>query len=119
MRTPLVFESGSKGRTGVDIKYPALWKEDFDAEIPESMRRKDLEGFPEVSEPELVRHYTRLSQKNVGVDSHFYPLGSCTMKYNPRVNESVAAMKGFASLHPATPIKYTQGILKVDRKSVV
>ena len=113
MRTPLVFESGSKGRTGVDIKYPALWKEDFDAEIPESMRRKDLEGFPEVSEPELVRHYTRLSQKNVGVDSHFYPLGSCTMKYNPRVNESVAAMKGFAGLHPATPKKYTQGILKV------
>jgi len=113
MRTPLVFEIGSKGRTGVDIKYPALWEEDFDAEIPESMRRKDLEGFPEVSEPELVRHYTRLSQKNVGVDSHFYPLGSCTMKYNPRVNESVAAMKGFAGLHPATPKKYTQGILKV------
>jgi glycine dehydrogenase subunit 2 len=62
---------------------------------------------------QLVRHFTRLSQRNFGVDTHFYPLGSCTMKYNPKINEKVAALDGFANLHPYQPEDTIQGILRL------
>jgi glycine dehydrogenase subunit 2 len=75
--------------------------------------RKDLEGFPEMSEVEIVRHFTRLSQWNYGVDSGFYPLGSCTMKYNPKVNEELARLSGFAGAHPYQPEEISQGALQL------
>jgi glycine dehydrogenase subunit 2 len=92
-----LFEKSIPGRTGVEIK-----KYDDDAlnAIPENLRRKSGTGLPELSEFDVVRHYTNLSKKNMSVDANFYPLGSCTMKYNPKVNESAASLPGFADLHP-------------------
>ncbi|WP_455366391.1 aminomethyl-transferring glycine dehydrogenase subunit GcvPB [Kaarinaea lacus] len=79
--------------------------------IPESMRRKNPPRLPEVSELETVRHYTRLSQKNFSIDTHFYPLGSCTMKYNPRGCNTLAMLPGFLQRHPLSPVKLGQGYL--------
>jgi glycine dehydrogenase subunit 2 len=79
--------------------------------IPESMRRKNPPRLPEVSELEAVRHYTRLSQKNFSIDTHFYPLGSCTMKYNPRGCNTLAMLPGFLQRHPLSPEKLGQGFL--------
>ncbi len=81
--------------------------------IPSQLARKELKGFPQLSEVDVVRHFTRLSQWNYGVDSGLYPLGSCTMKYNPKVNEEIARWKGFAHLHPYTPEDLSQGVLKL------
>jgi len=81
--------------------------------LPEGYARGELRGFPELSEPEVIRHFTRLSQWNYGVDSNMYPLGSCTMKHNPRVNEAVCRMRGFADMHPFQPDGSAQGTLKL------
>ena len=75
--------------------------------------RDRIEGFPEVSEMDAVRHYTRLSQWNFGVDSGFYPLGSCTMKYNPKVNEAVCRLPGLSMIHPYEPEELVQGALEL------
>ncbi len=104
---PLLFEQSQPGRIGYSIPV---------ADVPECLPDPDLvrhqiEGFPELSEVDVVRHYTRLSTWNYGVDSGFYPLGSCTMKYNPKVNEVAARLPGFAALHPQTPEEMTQGAL--------
>ena len=79
-------------------------------ELPEGLRRNSMAGLPQVSEPDVVRHYTNLSQMNFGVDTGFYPLGSCTMKYNPKINEQVASLPGFSSLHPLQPESTIQGV---------
>lgn len=79
--------------------------------IPPELQRKTKLGLPEVSELDVVRHYTRLSQKNFSIDTHFYPLGSCTMKYNPRVCNSLAMSDGFLNHHPLAPTRLSQGIL--------
>jgi glycine dehydrogenase subunit 2 len=79
--------------------------------IPEELKRQTELGLPQVSELDAVRHYTRLSQKNFSIDTHFYPLGSCTMKYNPRVCNSLAMSDGFLHHHPLAPIELSQGIL--------
>ena len=86
LNEPLIFERSARGRKGYSL--PRLDVERAEAERiwPRKWIRQDLEGLPEVSEVEIVRHFTRLSQWNYGVDSGFYPLGSCTMKYNPKVN---------------------------------
>jgi glycine dehydrogenase subunit 2 len=81
--------------------------------IPESMLRKEPAPLPEVSEIEIVRHYTHLSQRNFGVDTGFYPLGSCTMKYNPKLNEDMAAFPGFAHIHPLQPDSTVQGAIQL------
>ena len=73
--------------------------------------REEVSGFPELSEVDVVRHFTRLSTWNYGVDSGFYPLGSCTMKYNPKVNEAAARLPGLAGVHPCTPEHLSQGAL--------
>ncbi|MCW2955256.1 MAG: hypothetical protein JWO69_125 [Thermoleophilia bacterium] len=83
------------------------------AQVPAALRRSTPAPLPEVAEPTLMRHFVRLSQRNHSIDSGFYPLGSCTMKYNPKVNEEVAAMPGFARLHPLTPPAQAQGMLEV------
>ncbi len=111
LNEPLIFERGAKGRTGYSL--PALDVERANPENiwPRKWVRKDLNGFPEVSEVEVVRHFTRLSQWNYGVDAGFYPLGSCTMKYNPKVNEELARLPGFTGAHPYQPEEIVQGAL--------
>ncbi len=109
-----IFGRGSPGRSGVDIADGNFSeKADPVKLLPEGFVRDDLEGFPELSEPEVIRHYTRLSQWNFSIDTNMYPLGSCTMKYNPRVNEAVARMSGFANMHPYQPDSECQGTLKL------
>ena len=106
----LIFELSKEGRTGYSLpvnKFPSA------PELPLQLRRAASPRLPEVSEPEVVRHYNNLSQMNFGVDTGFYPLGSCTMKYNPKINEEVAALPGFAGIHPLTPDSAVPGVRKV------
>jgi len=110
---PLIFEQGGEGRIGYSLPEWDVEKIKVEQFVPPHLLRKELEGFPQLSEVEVVRHFTRLSQWNYGVESGFYPLGSCTMKYNPRVNEEVAKMNGFIHIHPYQPESLTQGILKL------
>lgn len=105
---PLLFEMSSPGRTAFSI--PEL--DVPEAPLPEEMIRDEV-NLPEISELELVRHYTHLSQKNFSIDTHFYPLGSCTMKYNPKVNEAAAILEGFARSHPLLPRWMAQGNLEL------
>ncbi|MEM9069610.1 MAG: aminomethyl-transferring glycine dehydrogenase subunit GcvPB [Myxococcota bacterium] len=110
--TPLIFEQGAPGRFGAsqaELDVPAV-----DAETALGVyRRRSSAALPEVSEPEAFRHYVRLSQQNFAIDLGMYPLGSCTMKYNPKVNEWAARLPGFARLHPLTPSHLIQGALEL------
>lgn len=106
----LIFELSKPGRSGYSLPENEFGKA---AEMPEALGRKSALGLPEVSEVDVVRHYTNLSQMNFGVDTGFYPLGSCTMKYNPKINEEIAAMPGFLGLHPLQPESTVQGALEV------
>jgi glycine dehydrogenase subunit 2 len=110
---PLIFEHGGKGRKGYSLPRWDVEEVQPDRLMPSRFVRKDLEGFPQLSEVDVVRHFTRLSQWNYGVDGGLYPLGSCTMKYNPKVNEEAARMAGFAQLHPYTPEDLAQGVLQM------
>ncbi len=103
----LLFEHSDAGRKGYSL--PAL--DVPAAALPGELCRTTIAGFPELSEVDVVRHFTRLSTWNYGVDSGFYPLGSCTMKYNPKVNEVAARLPGLADVHPATPDHLAQGVL--------
>src|SRR5919112_3755025 len=110
----LIFERSQTGRKG--YRLPALDVEEtaIDDLIPAHLRRDDgLEGVPELSEPDVVRHFTRISTWNYNIDLGLYPLGSCTMKYNSRLNEKVARIPGFANLHPLAPEEDAQGALQV------
>jgi glycine dehydrogenase subunit 2 len=102
----LLFEIGATDLTGVDLPAPPKV-----ASRLGGLERHRPIGLPGLSEPEAVRHYTRLSRQNYGIDLGFFPLGSCTMKHNPRLNEKVARLPGFADLHPLTPVDGTQGAL--------
>jgi len=109
----LIFERSSPGKTGAELPaldVPALSAKEI---LGEEFYRSEIQGFPEVSELETIRHFTRLSTWNYGIDTGLYPLGSCTMKYNPRINEAVAALEGLATDHPYTPESLAQGCLKV------
>jgi glycine dehydrogenase subunit 2 len=111
----LVFEKSAPGKRGMEL--PALDVPPVDAATalgPEHARGP-VEGFPEVSEIEVVRHFTRLSTWNYAIDLGMYPLGSCTMKYNPRVNEFVARLEGLATEHPYQPLELSQGCLRILR----
>ena len=106
----LIFELSKEGRKGYSLpanRFPAA------PELPAALKRDAALHLPQVSEPEVVRHYNNLSQMNFGVDTGFYPLGSCTMKYNPKINEEVAALPGFAGLHPLMPGHLTEGANRV------
>jgi glycine dehydrogenase subunit 2 len=109
----LIFERSSPGKSGVDL--PPLDVPPVSAAelLGADQVRTEIEGFPEVSELEVVRHFTRLSTWNYGVDTGIYPLGSCTMKYNPRINETAARLRGLATDHPYTPEPLAQGCLRV------
>jgi len=106
--TQLIFETGTPRRTGVDLPEPKGRQSRLG-----SHARKGAIGLPGLSEPETMRHYVRLSQKNYAIDLGVYPLGSCTMKHNPRLNEKVARMAGFADVHPLQPIRTAQGALEL------
>ncbi|MDT8317040.1 MAG: aminomethyl-transferring glycine dehydrogenase subunit GcvPB [bacterium] len=110
---PVIFERGSQKRVGISLPDHGLENIDARAVIPEGYLRGEIKGFPELSEVDVVRHYTRLSQLNYGVDSGFYPLGSCTMKYNPKINETVARYAGFTNAHPYQPEELSQGNLEL------
>ncbi|MBE0711753.1 MAG: aminomethyl-transferring glycine dehydrogenase subunit GcvPB [Candidatus Aminicenantes bacterium] len=114
IREPLIFEIGEAGKRAVEL--PAL-------DVPEKKDllagvalRREIEGFPEVSETEVTRHFTRLSQKNYCVDLGLYPLGSCTMKYNPKVNERLSGLPDFAVSHPLASEDLVQGSLEVLKR---
>jgi glycine dehydrogenase subunit 2 len=114
IREPLLFEISAPGKTGVEL--PPL-------DVPESAEalsgvvlRRDIEGFPELSETEVTRHFTRLSLKNYCVDIGLYPLGSCTMKYNPKVNEKLSALPDFSGCHPNAGEELVQGSLEVLKR---
>lgn len=108
----LLFELSRPGRRGVELPAVDVPAQPIENLIPAESVRADL-PLPELAEPTVIRHYTHLSQRNYSIDSGFYPLGSCTMKYNPKVNEDVARMSGFARLHPNTPDEQAQGALQV------
>ncbi len=107
----LIFDLSKAGRQGYSL--PANRWEASLTELPSDLKRAEAPALPEVCELDVVRHYTNLSQMNFGVDSGFYPLGSCTMKYNPKINEEIAAHPGFACLHPLQPDSTVQGALRV------
>ncbi|TMA50003.1 MAG: aminotransferase class V-fold PLP-dependent enzyme, partial [Deltaproteobacteria bacterium] len=110
---PLIFERGAPGRVGWPVAE-SLAGEPAVPALPPALQRDDsLAGFPEVSELEVVRHFVRLSQWNYSAATTLYPLGSCTMKYNPVVNEALARLAGFAALHPLVPDHLAQGALEV------
>ena len=108
MDEPLLFEQDAGGRSGVDLDEP----EGLETRLGGLERHRPI-GLPGVSEPQVVRHFTRLSQKNFAIDSGLYPLGSCTMKHNPRLNEKVARLPGFAFAHPLQPASTVQGCLEL------
>lgn len=112
---PLIFERSVAGRRGFTLS-PADWdvpRVDLEAVLGKGLVREELAELPEVSEPEVVRHFTRMSQWNYAIDTGLYPLGSCTMKYNPKINESLARLPGFTRLHPYMPDSWCQGALEL------
>jgi len=108
LEEPLIFEQDMPGRTGVDLLEPPALRSRLGG-----LERRQPIGLPGLSEPQAVRHYTRLSQKNYAIDSGLYPLGSCTMKHNPRLNEKLARLPGLADLHPLQPLSTVQGALEL------
>lgn len=117
MKEPLIFEKSRKGRRGCSLPECDIEEEILEKLIPEKYLRQGGLGLPEVSEPDVVRHFVHLSQQNMGIDTNFYPLGSCTMKYNPKVNENIAALPGFTRIHPYQPEVSIQGILELLYKT--
>ena len=106
----LIFELSSPGRIGYQLptdRFPLT------TTLDASLFRQEAAELPEVSELDLVRHYTKVSQKNIGIESGFYPLGSCTMKYNPKINDEMAGLDGFKLIHPTQPLSTVQPLLKI------
>ena len=104
----LIFEKSRSGRRA----FAQAPREESELDIPDVFRRTDKPRLPEASELQVVRHFTRLSQKNFSIDTQFYPLGSCTMKYNPRACNALALLPGFAGRHPLGPVSHGQGFLR-------
>ncbi len=110
---PLIFEQSRSGRRAWSLPEVSVDAPELDDLIPEAHRRTEAPKLPEVSERDLVRHYTRLSQRNWAIDVGAYPLGSCTMKYNPKISEEAAALPGFAGLHPMSDDDLVPGALEL------
>lgn len=109
----LIFEVSQPGRRAYNLPPLDIEEIDIDSLIPYEFLNEEEVNFPEVSEVDVIRHFTNLSDKNYGLDTGFYPLGSCTMKYNPKINEDTARYDGFANLHPYQDETTTQGILQL------
>ena len=112
-REGLIFERSSAGRVGYQLPPLEVPVADPAATVPAALLRGEIADLPEVSEVDVVRHFTRLSKWNYSVDEGLYPLGSCTMKYNPRINEEIVRLSGLAQLHPLQPEEQVQGALAV------
>ena len=108
---PLIFERSKPGRKAYSLPVLDVPDVELSTVVPDGYQRKEMAALPEISEVDLVRHYTGLSTRNHGVDSGFYPLGSCTMKYNPKRNELAARLTGFSQIHPLQPTETVQGAL--------
>ena len=108
LRESTIFERSSEGRTGFELALP-----DVPIHTPTRNTRQKPADLPQVSEVEVVRHFTRLSTWNYSVDHGTFPLGSCTMKYNPRINEEVASLSGLTQIHPELPVEFCQGALEI------
>lgn len=113
MSEPLIFELSSAGRKGYSLPALDVPEQPLTELIPESYLRKTPAELPELSEPDVVRHFTHLSKLNYSIDSGFYPLGSCTMKYNPKVNEVAVNLPGWTDIHPLQPQSTVQGALRL------
>ncbi|OEH85635.1 glycine dehydrogenase (aminomethyl-transferring) [Desulfuribacillus stibiiarsenatis] len=113
MTHPLIFEISKEGRRASTVPKMDVPFKELNQMLPENFIRIQPVDLPEVSEVELVRHYTALSRRNFGVDNGFYPLGSCTMKYNPKINEDVAGLSGFTNIHPYQDSSNVQGALQL------
>ncbi|EHQ61066.1 glycine dehydrogenase subunit 2 [Paenibacillus dendritiformis C454] len=109
----LIFELSKPGRTAYSLPECDVPQRDIEEMIPAAMLRQQPAELPEVYEVDVIRHYTELSRRNFGIDNGFYPLGSCTMKYNPKINEDVARLAGFAKIHPYQPADSIQGALEM------
>src|SRR5919206_930548 len=109
----LIRDKGREGRRGYTLPKLEGEKSNLEEFLPKTALRKENPRLAEVDEPTVIRHYTNLSRRNWGIDTNFYPLGSCTMKHNPRANEAAAAVPGFAGLHPLQPESQVQGALQV------
>jgi glycine dehydrogenase subunit 2 len=109
----LIFEISHPGRIAYSLPECDVPETDVAALIPQSLLRREPANLPEVYEVDVIRHYTALSRRNFGIDNGFYPLGSCTMKYNPKINEDVARMPGFAKIHPYQPEPSLQGAFEL------
>ncbi|CAA9471348.1 MAG: Glycine dehydrogenase [decarboxylating] (glycine cleavage system P2 protein) [uncultured Rubrobacteraceae bacterium] len=109
----LIRDRGREGRRGYTLPRFDVERVEPEKILPEGALREEKPGLPEVDEPTVIRHYTNLSRQNWGIDTNFYPLGSCTMKHNPRANEAAASVPGFAGLHPLQPEGQIQGALQV------
>ncbi|MDE6652903.1 MAG: aminomethyl-transferring glycine dehydrogenase subunit GcvPB, partial [Muribaculaceae bacterium] len=109
----LIFELSHEGRQGYSLPRNPYEGDALSAAIPAHLSRQTPADLPQVDEPTVVRHYTNMSNNNFGVDTGFYPLGSCTMKYNPKINEEIAASPVIARLHPLQPVSTTQGALEI------
>src|SRR3954453_23274563 len=108
-----IYEKSKAGRRAAVLPDAGVPERPLEELIPAELLRAEPPRLPEVSEPEIVRHYNRLSRRNFDLDTGFYPLGSCTMKHNPRLNERVGALPGLARLHPAQDPKRAQGALEL------
>ena len=109
----LIRDKGREGRRGYTLPKPDVEAKELESILPKSVLRKEKPRLAEVDEPTVIRHYTNLARENEGIDTTFYPLGSCTMKHNPRANEAAAAVLGFAGLHPLQSDAQTQGALQI------
>ncbi|MGI6373534.1 MAG: aminomethyl-transferring glycine dehydrogenase subunit GcvPB [Caldicoprobacterales bacterium] len=113
MDRKLIFELSTVGKKGYSLPELDVGERDIEELIPKELLRDQDAQLPEVSEPEVVRYYTGISRLNHGVDVGFYPLGSCTMKYNPKINEDISRLEGFSAVHPYQPQETVQGCLKL------
>src|ERR1700758_657330 len=109
----LIFEKSSPGKRAFELPPLDVPAAEASKALGAHYRKEGVEGFPEVSEIEVIRHFTRLSTWNHAIDLGMYPLGSCTMKYNPRINELVARIEGLAWAHPYQPEALSQGVMQV------
>ncbi|MGZ5340608.1 MAG: aminomethyl-transferring glycine dehydrogenase subunit GcvPB, partial [Solirubrobacterales bacterium] len=112
-RAKTIFEKSVEGRRAAQLPEAGVPETPLADIIPAKLLREVPAELPEIAEPEIVRHYNRISRRNFDLDTGFYPLGSCTMKHNPRLNERVAALPGHARLHPAQDPKRAQGALEL------
>src|SRR5690606_41407794 len=113
LATQLIFELSRPGRRGVQFPAPDTPDRPLTELLPADALADAPPPLPELAEPDVVRHFSNLSTLNMSVDTHFYPLGSCTMKYNPKRNERLASLPGFLDVHPLQPDETVQGLLRL------